>query len=292
MIPIRLTIRVIALALAAVTFATEPATASGARAYEVWAVDQSSSPGKDFGGTIHIGAGREHERRHRAEFAASETIDLSAEAAALCLARTGANPVRPHMIAVNASQTHAIVSFVASGHVLFIDAETRAPVECLRTSVGSTGARQVHFAIPSPDETYVSVANQNGKLFERINTDYPGNSFVLDTSAAHRPRNLHDAERPALSERGAPTGQRADLPDHRFHQPLHVRDAARRRALRRRQQGHADADRRRVRQRDRARQRLPRGGGARQDVHLACSADLRVSRHGLRRRIHRTSRRR
>lgn len=183
MMSIRLTMRVIALELAAMAVAIEPATASRARKYEVWAVDQSSSPGKDFGGTIHIWAGRDLERRHLAAFAVSETIDLSAEAAALCLARTGANPIRPHMIAMNASQTHAIVSFVVSGHVLFINAERREPVECLRTSVGSTGARQVHFAIPSPDETYVSVANQNGKLFERINTDYSENHFVLDTSA-------------------------------------------------------------------------------------------------------------
>jgi DNA-binding beta-propeller fold protein YncE len=41
----------------------------------------------------------------------------------------------------------------------------------------------VHFAIPSPDETYVSVANQNGKLFERINTDYATNTFTLDPAA-------------------------------------------------------------------------------------------------------------
>jgi len=172
----------LALALAAAAVG-QAAPASAAPAYEVWAVDQSSSPGKDYGGTIHIWAGRDLESRQRAPSAPSEKIDLSAEAAALCLARTGANPVRPHMIAVNASQTHAIVSFVASGHVLFIDADTREPIECLRTSVGSTGARQVHFAIPSPDETYISVANQNGKLFERIHTDYATNSFVLDPAA-------------------------------------------------------------------------------------------------------------
>lgn len=87
------------------------------------------------------------------------------------------------MIAVNTSQTHAIVSFVASGHVLFIDAATRTPVECVRRSVGAGGARQVHFAIPSPDETYVSVATQDGKLFERINTNYATNSFQLDAAA-------------------------------------------------------------------------------------------------------------
>jgi hypothetical protein len=52
-----------------------------------------------------------------------ERIDLGGDVSALCLARTGANPVRPHMIAVSPTQTHVIVSFVASGHVLFIDAQ-------------------------------------------------------------------------------------------------------------------------------------------------------------------------
>jgi DNA-binding beta-propeller fold protein YncE len=33
---------------------------------------------------------------------------------------------------------------------------------------------------PSPDGTYVTVANQNGKLFERILTDYETNTFVHD----------------------------------------------------------------------------------------------------------------
>jgi DNA-binding beta-propeller fold protein YncE len=88
------------------------------------------------------------------------------------------------MIAVNSSQTHAIISFVASGHVLIMDARTRAPLECIRTSVGAGGARQVHFAIPSPDESYIAVANQNGKLFERIDTDYSTGTFTLNTAAA------------------------------------------------------------------------------------------------------------
>jgi DNA-binding beta-propeller fold protein YncE len=36
---------------------------------------------------------------------------------------------------------------------------------------------------PSPDGTYVTVANQNGKLFERIRTDYATNTFVHETGA-------------------------------------------------------------------------------------------------------------
>jgi DNA-binding beta-propeller fold protein YncE len=99
------------------------------------------------------------------------------------MAKTGANPVRPHMLAINPSQTHAVISFVASGHVLILDAKTRNPVDCIRTSVGAGGSRQVHFAIPSPDETYIAVANQNGKLLERINTSYKTNTFTLDVAA-------------------------------------------------------------------------------------------------------------
>jgi hypothetical protein len=112
-----------------------------------------------------------------------KVIDLSLDASALCFAETGVNPVRPHMIAMNASQTHAIISFVSTGHVLIMDARTRAPIACIRTSGGAGGARQVHFAISAPDESYIAVANQNGKLFERVDTDYATNSFVLNTGA-------------------------------------------------------------------------------------------------------------
>lgn len=170
----------IAAVLVALSFAV---TGSGVDSYEVWAIDQSNSPGKTFGGTLYIWDGHALEQQHAAATAAATTVDLGGAAAALCAAKTGANPVRPHMLAVNSAQTHAIVSFVASGHVLFLDASTRTPLDCIRTSVGSGGARQVHFAIPSPDETYVAVANQNGRLFERINTDYAANAFTLDVSA-------------------------------------------------------------------------------------------------------------
>jgi hypothetical protein len=149
--------------------------------YEIWAIDQSNSPGKAFGGTVYVWDGNAVERNART--ATPIKIDLGGAAAALCQARTGADPVRPHMMASNPSQTHMIISFVASGHVLFMDAAKREPVECIRMSAGDGGARQVHMATPSADETYVSAANQNGKLLERINTDYPNNRFSLDTSA-------------------------------------------------------------------------------------------------------------
>jgi hypothetical protein len=148
---------------------------------EVWSIDQSDSAGKNYGGTIYIWDAKDLEKVNKA--AVAEKVDLGGAAASLCMAQTGANPVRPHMLTMNRASTHAIVSFVASGHVLFMDARTRQPITCIRTSVGSTGFRQVHQSYPSPDETYVAVANQNGKLYERINTDYATNSFVLDHAA-------------------------------------------------------------------------------------------------------------
>jgi DNA-binding beta-propeller fold protein YncE len=170
------------LALGCVLLAATLGSALAKPPYEVWTIDQSNSGGTAYGGTLYIYDGAELERGQAAS-AAPEKIDLGGAAAALCFAKTGANPVRPHMLAINAQQNRAIVSFVASGHVLILDAAARTPVDCIRTSVGAGGARQVHFAIPSPDETYIAVANQNGKLFERIDTDYASDSYTLNTAA-------------------------------------------------------------------------------------------------------------
>lgn len=180
--PISETSTSIKATLAGLCLVSAAAIANADQGYEVWAIDQSNSLGKIYGGTLYIYDGKTLERGHKAAQAPAEKIDLGDVPAAFCLARTGANPVRPHMIAMNTAQTHAIISFVASGHVLILDAANRTPVDCIRTSVGAGGARQVHFAIPSPDQTYIAVANQNGKLFERIDTDYPNNTFVLNTS--------------------------------------------------------------------------------------------------------------
>jgi hypothetical protein len=170
-----------ATAIAVAMAFTSPA--SGRGQYEVWALDQSNSPGQTFGGGLYIWDGHELERRRGTTPHGAEHYDLGGAAAALCFAKTGANPVRPHMVTISPSQTHAIISFVVSGHVLIVHAGTRDVVDCLRTSVGAGGARQAHMAWPSPDGTYLTVANQNGKLLERINVNYETNQYMLDPAA-------------------------------------------------------------------------------------------------------------
>jgi hypothetical protein len=146
--------------------------------FEVWLVDQSDSQGRSFGGTIHIFDGAELGAAvpGTAGPAAVERVDLAAATSTLCTQRTGANPVRPHMLLFNDAHTHAILSFVASGHVVIYDAASRQPLDCFRTSQSPTG-RQAHAAFPAPDGSFVIVANQNGKRLERIDTNFTTNTF-------------------------------------------------------------------------------------------------------------------
>lgn len=126
-----------------------------ASSYEVWLVDQSNSPGNTYAGKIPIYEGSD--LHGNALFSATpvSVIDLGAGAGALFLGSTGANPVRPHMVLFNSTYSHAVLSFVASGHVLILDAVTRTPLACFQTAPGTGGARQAHVAFPTPDDSYI-----------------------------------------------------------------------------------------------------------------------------------------
>lgn len=142
--------------------------------FEVWVIDQGDSH-PEGGGLLHIFDG--DALVGDASSARPETVDLGGSALELCKNQTGSAPRRPHMVMFNRAQSHAIVAFVASGHVLFLEAPSRAPAACI--DVGA----QAHAAFPSPDEKYVVVANQNGKLLQRIATDYARGAFALDANA-------------------------------------------------------------------------------------------------------------
>jgi hypothetical protein len=175
----------------------------GKGGFEVWIADQSDTrPG--FGGQLVIYEGS-HLMGRAAEHASPiARLDLGAATADLCRAATGRNPVRPHMLAFNNEHTHAVLSFVASGHVVIFDAESRTPLSCFQTTVGSTGTRQAHAAFPAPDGSYILVANQNGKRLERIDTNFRTNTFV------HNPAATLD-----LLTCTTPSGQPCEHPDLR-----------------------------------------------------------------------------
>jgi DNA-binding beta-propeller fold protein YncE len=147
----------------------------------------------DSGGTVYIYRGADLQGRH-ADRAPPEVIDLGGAARDLSVAQTGTAPIRPHMMYFNATRSHAIISFVASGHVLFMDSATRTPLAVIDVGV------QAHAAIPAPDDTYLIVANQNGKLLQRIWTDYATNTFTLDPV----PLNLASGTAPSGAPRQDP----------------------------------------------------------------------------------------
>jgi DNA-binding beta-propeller fold protein YncE len=168
-----LALLVFASVLGSVSLAHNPSERKGA--FEVWIMDQSDTTA-DGGGTLYIYQGSDLNGR-RASKARPEAIDLGDAARTFCITETGSAPRRPHMMFFNSEYSHALISFVATGHVLFLDARKRLPV-----GVIDVGA-QAHAAVPSPDDTFVIVADQGGKKLHRILTDYSTNTFILDAAA-------------------------------------------------------------------------------------------------------------
>lgn len=156
---------------------------SGNPDYEVWLVDQSNSFGKTHGGTVYIYDGDDLQSNHAENAEPDDVILLDCGATELCVASTGVEPVRPHMMVFNETDSHGILSFVASGHVVIFDAPTRRPLSCFRTEAGAGGVRQAHAAFPTAGDDFVVVANQNGKKLERINTTYGTDTFTQDAPA-------------------------------------------------------------------------------------------------------------
>src|SRR5437870_13369403 len=106
--------------------ATAPpaAPAAAAASYEVWVIDQSDSS-KDGGGTLYIYDGESLAKD--AKSAKAEKVDLGDKFAEACK-EAGGYPKRPHMIFFTKDGKYAILSYVASGHVVFLDAADRAPI--------------------------------------------------------------------------------------------------------------------------------------------------------------------
>jgi hypothetical protein len=151
------------------------------RSYEVWLIDQEDKFNTGQG-TLHVFDGED--LTDDADDADPETIDLGGAVRQKCEAETGSTPSRPHMLVFNGGDddgpggnTHAVIAYVGSGHVAFLDAATRNPLDCI--DVGA----QAHAAWPTPDQEHLIVANQNGKQLNRIATDYENDVFALEGEA-------------------------------------------------------------------------------------------------------------
>jgi hypothetical protein len=183
-----LLLRLTTLLLCACAF---PAGAALAQGYEVWMVDQNNTAG--FSAAAPRGT-------HGGRLLIYDSADLDNPSGPVSnpfvidLAQifviggphnnTGANVVRPHMAVPSPDgRRFMALAFVASGHVAIFDGATKQPKALFRMSVGAGGARQAHAAFWTPDGGALIVANQNGKLLERIRYDGATDTFVHDTAA-------------------------------------------------------------------------------------------------------------
>ena len=96
---------------------------------------------------------------------------------------TGANVVRPHMLDTSPDRRYVVLSFVGSGHVALLDAATHESKALFRMSAGAGNARQAHAAFWTQDGSAIIVANQNGKLLERIDYNTATDTFTHNTAA-------------------------------------------------------------------------------------------------------------
>jgi hypothetical protein len=158
--------------------------------YEVWMTDQNNTAGYNasvprgtHGGRLAIYDSEDLDREDGPRDA-PEILDFSVMFAANGPNNTtGAEVSRPHMIFQSPTHDYMVVAFVASGHVGIIDGATRRPKALFRMSVGAGGARQAHAAFWTSDGHSLIVANQNGKLLERINYNPDTDTFTHDTAA-------------------------------------------------------------------------------------------------------------
>jgi hypothetical protein len=147
-----------------------PAAPAAPPAYEVWVIDQSDSS-KDGGGTLYIYDGAA--LAGDAKSATAEKVDLGDKFAEACK-EAGGYPKRPHMIFFTKDGKYGILSYVASGHVVFIDAAARAPIGCV--SLG----KNAHAAWPTANMKLAIGANIAEKKLVRVWTDYANKKFTIN----------------------------------------------------------------------------------------------------------------
>jgi DNA-binding beta-propeller fold protein YncE len=167
--------------LAAVLLAPSVGAAQAAD-YEVWVVDQANAA--EGGARLHVFSGSAISPSGYA--GQPQVVDLDAAAQGV-----GAGPgVRPHLLLFNRDHTHGVLAYVASGHVQVIRAADRAVVASI--DVGE----QAHGALPSPDDSFILVANQNGKKLAKIAADYQQEQFSHNPAEDFDLKALEDEQHP------------------------------------------------------------------------------------------------
>jgi hypothetical protein len=140
--------------------------------YEVWLSDQVNTQGISgdnhdgtHGGKVHIYDGSDLEQNPPVN--RPRVLDVTDHLFPDADQTTGAHVARIHGILPSPDHRYLTLNFVASGHLGIVDGETKTPVCLFRTTETATG-RQNHMSFWTPDGKAIIVANQNGRMLERV----------------------------------------------------------------------------------------------------------------------------
>jgi len=163
-------------------------TATPAPSYELWVVDQAETT-PTGGGTLYVYKGADLKG---ATPAPAYTVNLG-EAALGVGDGVGKHG---HSIAFNPAMTHAVISYVDSGHVQVIRASDRKVVASIKMTGSAAGPAAPHASAVTPTGDAIIVANQGGKRLQRISADFKNDVYRLDSAADLDLSLLEDADHP------------------------------------------------------------------------------------------------
>src|SRR5256885_5430816 len=167
---------------------TAPTATPAPPSYELWVVDQAETT-PTGGGTLYIYKGAD---LNGAAPAPAYTVNLG-EAALGVGDGVGKHG---HSIAFNPAMTHAVVSYVDSGHVQVIRASDRKVVASIKMTGSAAGPAAPHASAVTPAGDAIIVANQGGKRLQRITADFKNDVYKLDTAGDLDLSLLEDADHP------------------------------------------------------------------------------------------------
>ncbi len=160
--------------------------------YEVWLSDQANTQGitpavpiGTHGGKIRIYEGADLDQTPPVNNPV--VLDVTSDLFPNADATTGAHVSRIHGVTPSPDHVYMALNFVGSGHLGIVDGWTRKPV-CLFRTTGTTTGRQNHMSFWTHDGLRIIVANQNGRMLERVdvvrNQGGTPESFVFNGTAS------------------------------------------------------------------------------------------------------------
>jgi len=152
------------------------AAPTAAAEYELWIPDQAETA-PTGGGTLNI---------YRGSDLAKGGTPVPAYSINLAEAALGVGDgigKHPHNVTFNQSMTHAVISYVGSGHVQVVRASDRKVVASIKMSATAAGNPAAHNSAVTPAGDAIVVANQGAKKLQRITADFKNDVYKLDTAA-------------------------------------------------------------------------------------------------------------